>query len=343
MNSFFKSLNGKGLRTFLQSQRYEFRILDFGSEQVFRSHNTYTCICIIKKTISDFIEYFKSSVSTLSEKKEFSRIDYIKLNAVKGWNLQNNEIITKIESTGKPLGELYKTSHGIATLKNHIYIFSPIDEDDKYYYLENDGLYQIEKEICKDIINSNKLNGNNSLEGIKEKIIFVYHIDPKPQLFDEKYLSRKYPKTYQYLLAKRNILSTRDKGNGNYENWFSFGRTQALKKVKNKLLFPKISNKSPTCIISTDDNLLYYNGQAIIDSSLKKLKIVKKIMESRVFWYYISSTSKPYSSSYYSLNGNYIRNFGIYELDRDEEMFLITEENKEALDAFLEKKYDIFF
>ena len=38
-------------------------------------------------------------------------------------------------------------------------------------------------------------------------------------------------------------------------------------------------------------------------------------MESRLFWYYIKTTSKPYSSNYYSLNGNYINNFGNIDVD----------------------------
>ena len=64
-------------------------------------------------------------------------------------------------------------------------------------------------------------------------------------------------------------------------------------------------------------------------------------METRLFWYYIKTTSKPYSSNYYSLNGNYIRNFGICNLDEKEKKFVINEQNRNKLDAFFEKKYDV--
>ena len=66
-------------------------------------------------------------------------------------------------------------------------------------------------------------------------------------------------------------------------------------------------------------------------------------MESSIFWYYVKTTSKPYSSNYYSLNGNYIRNFGICNLDKQEIEFILNEKDKNVLNYFFEKKYEISF
>jgi hypothetical protein len=342
MNSFFKSLNGRSLRDYFMSRKIKFKILDFGAEQVFKSRNTYTCICILQRTISEYIEYKKTEPSNLLGSKDYKKIFYINLNSKIGWNLNNNEVISKIESTGKPLGDLYRTSHGIATLKNDIFIFTPISEDNKYYYLKNEKIIKIEKDVCKNIVNTNRLTHNKYINAISEKITFPYNNDDKPLLYDEKYFKRYFPKSYEYLLSKIDILSMRDKGAGNFPAWHAFGRTQSLGKTKNKLFLPKMSNVSPKCIINSDENTLYYNGQAIIDKSINRLKIIKKIIESKLFWYYIFSTSKPYSSNYYSLNGNYIKNFGICDMDKSEEKFLIDESDKDVINNFLEKKYDIF-
>lgn len=64
-------------------------------------------------------------------------------------------------------------------------------------------------------------------------------------------------------------------------------------------------------------------------------------MESRIFWYYIKTTSKPYSSDYYSLNGNYVRNFGIPNFTNNDIDFLINEPNQQVVDVFLEDYYGI--
>lgn len=341
MNSFFKSLNGRALREYFQIKKLAISIIDFGSEQVFKSKNTYTCICIIENKHQQFISYSQSETKKLNGKQSFKKINYGILDSKKGWNLKDNKIISKIETTGIPFGNLYQTRHGIATLKNDIYIFRPVDEDKNYFYLQNGSLYKIEKDICKDIVNSNKLSRHVSLSKLKEKVIFPYDQQEKPKLLDEKLLKERFPEAYKYLQKKKSILAERDKGKGNYENWFAFGRTQSLEKIKNKMFFPKYSDRTPNFIINSDDDLLFYNGLAIVGSSEIEMKVIKKILESNVFWYYIKTTSKPYSSEYYSLNGNYIKNFGICELTQDEKIFLLNESNQSILNNFFEDKYEV--
>lgn len=342
MNSFFKSLNGRALRSYFQNKKLEFKIIDFGTEQVFKSKNTYTCICLIENINQSFIKYLRCGSRNIPQfEKSFNKIHYEGLNSKKGWNLKDNEIITKIESTGISFGEIYKTRHGIATLRNDIYIFNPVKEDKDYYYLQNGSLYQIEKGICRDIINSNKLSRAVDFNKIKEKVIFPYDNGDKPKALDELFLKKNYPKAYQYLENKRSILSERDKGKGEYEKWYAFGRTQSLERIKNKLFFPKMSDRNPNCIINFDDNLLFYNGLAIIGNTRKEIIVIKKLMESKLFWYYIKTTSKPYSSEYYSLNGNYIKNFGICNLNKDEIEYVISENDRKKLDLFFETKYDV--
>lgn len=341
MNSFFKSLNGRALRDYFQRRELAISIVDFGSEQVFKSKNTYTCICFIENRKQQFISYTESETKKLDDKLSFKKVKYNILDSKKGWNLKDNKIISKIESTGIPFGELYQTRHGIATLKNDIYIFRPVDEDENFFYLQNGSLYKIEKGICKDIVNSNKLSREVSLNNLKEKVIFPYDHQDKPKLLDENLIKENYPQAYKYLLNKRKVLAERDKGNGNYENWFAFGRSQSLEKIKNKMFFPKYSDRTPNFIINSDDDLLFYNGLAVVGSSETEMIIIKKIMESSIFWYYIKTTSKPYSSDYYSLNGNYINNFGVCELTEKERKFLMDENDQNILNEFFEDKYEI--
>ncbi len=343
MNSFFKSLNGRSLREYFKKSSLEFQIIDFGTEQIFKSRYTYTCICFIVNHPCDSIVYFKPESSKKLPKslRNFSTIAYKDLNSKKGWNLQNHEIISKIESTGISLGELYKTRNGIATLKNEIYIFNPIKEDNDFYYLQNGSVYPIEKGICRDILNSNKLNSTASFNKLKEKVVFPYDNSQKPKLLEENYIKKHFPKAYKYLEAKKNILSGRDCGQGEYENWFAFGRTQSLEKMKHKLFFPHLAAKTPNYIINSDENLLFYNGLALLAQSHDELKVIKKIMESKIFWFYVKNTSKPYTSGYFSFSSNYIRNFGICKLDKDETEYVLKEHDKEILDAFFENKYGV--
>ncbi|WP_199533249.1 class I SAM-dependent DNA methyltransferase [Thiopseudomonas alkaliphila] len=343
MNSFFKSLNARNLRKYLEEKSLAFKIIDFGAEQVFHSKNTYTCICLIENINASGIEYIKTTPEKLSYVFDYSHIPYQNLDPHNGWNLFANSIIRKIELVGSPLGKKYRTSHGLATLKNDLYIFTPHNEDCNFYYLttKNGQEYAIEKNICMDVVNSNKLSRKISIAEFKEKLIFPYTNKKNPEILDEDIFLKKYPKAYKYLTDHKSILETRDNGKGQYKNWYAFGRTQGLEQIKNKMFFPKYSDIIPHYLIHTDEETYFYNGQAFLGGSIRELRILKKILETRLFWFYISSTSKPYSANYYSLNGIYIKNFGICELTKEEEEFVLSEQNQAVLNNFFEEKYQV--
>lgn len=340
MNTFFKSINGRALREYFQNNQYRFKIIDFGNNQIFQSKSTYTCICLIEKSKSSFIEFVSSNNSL--KNLTYKKIDYSKFNSLKGWNLKEKDLVDKIEETGISFGELYKTRNGIATLKNNIYIFNPIGENEDCYYLQNGKVYEIEKHICKDIINPNKFTQAESVDSIKKKAIFPYeYVNEKVTLLDEAVIKENYPKAYTYLSDKKKILSTRDKGNGKYQNWYAYGRNQSLEKLKYKLFFPHITPNTPNFTIDTDENLLFYNGLAVITEDEKELHFLKKLMTSRLFWTYIKLSSKPYGSGYYSLSRNYIKNFGVYNFDKEDKDFIIKTHEQKELDIFIESRYGI--
>lgn len=343
MNTFFKSVNGRALRQYFEEEALSLKILDFGSNQVFQSKSTYTCICIIKKEESKSVQYAKGNEQSLTNGIAFKSIPYIELNYKNGWNLQRFDLLNQIESTGTPLGELFITRNGIATLKNHIYIFDPIKEDGDYYYLQNGSIYPVEKGICKEIINPNKLTKVENIDVLRKKAIFPYQYDEQnnPSLIDKKEFISKYPKAFKYLEAKKKILATRDKGKGDYENWYAYGRNQSLEKYPVKLFFPHITSHLPNYTISTDENLLFYNGIAVVSNDERKILFLKKLMSSKLFWFYITNSSKPYGSGYFSLSRNYIKNFGIFDFTDDEREFIIQCENKETLNSFIEGKYKV--
>jgi hypothetical protein len=342
MNTFFKSLNGRALRKYFEDNGTAIRIIDFGTNQIFKSKSTYTCICFLEKIEQNFVEYYKSVAKELPNNRElYNKVSFHNLDAKKGWNLNNNEIISRIEAIGNPFGKLYKTRHGIATLRNDLFIFKPVAEDEDFFYLQNGNLYPIEKGICKDILNSNKLSRSIDFDTVREKVLFPYNDENKPKALEEEFLQDVFPEAYKYLKKKKQELANRDKGKGEYEKWFAFGRTQSLEKVENKLFFPKFSDQTPNYLLSNDINLLFYNGQAVIGHTEEEMLLAKKLMESRLFWYYIKTSSKPYTSNYYSLNGNYINNFGVCDFTNNEIDFILNENNKEILDAFFEERYNV--
>ena len=347
VNSFYKSVNARSLRQYFQSNSFSLEIIDFGHEKIFYNKSVYTCICFLSKETSTELIFSKSTAAELvnKSKNQKNNIKYSALDSHHGWLLNTASIvknIQKIENTGIPLGKLFSIKNGIATLSNDLYIFRPEKEFDGNYYFFKDGKeYKIEKKICRDIIKPNLLKHEDEIEKLKEKIIFPYKKDTNLlTLISEYELQSDYPNTYEYLSDKKMKLSTRDKGEGNYSAWYAFGRTQALCDHGYKLLFPYMS-KTPHFVFTDEKDLMIYCGYAIFSESNETLKVLKKILESSLFDYYMKNTSKPYSGGYLSYAKNYVKGFGICALDKAEEEYLLTEDDKEKINAFILKKYDI--
>lgn len=198
-----------------------------------------------------------------------------------------------MESTGIPIGKYCQSRHGIATLSNKTYIFKPVAEDDNYYYLESkDGRYPIEKAICRNVINSNKLNSEVSFESIIEKLIFPYCINEgRATIIEESVMKTIFPYTYTYLLSQRKQLATRDKGKTDkYPTWYAYGRTQSLIMPRYKLFFPKFANKPLHCVLKDDADLMLYNGVAFVSDDLEKLQVLKSVLDSDLFGAILSRT-----------------------------------------------------
>jgi len=342
MNTFFKSVNGRALRKYFEEELVSLRILDFGDNQIFQSKSTYTCICLIQNESSDLVEYACGNEESLDQEIQYNQIPYVQLNHTNGWNLQHHDLLNQIEQTGQPFGKLYTTRNGIATLKNNIYIFNEIEEDDDYYYLKNGAVYPIEKRICKGIINPNKFTKAKNVDELLQNAIFPYYFDVSGDaiLIPEEQIEGDCPMAFEYLKAKRDLLATRDKGKGSYESWYAYGRNQSLERFKFKLFFPHITPHIPNYTISNDEELLFYNGIAVVSEQEQELKFLQKLMSSDLFWFYVVHSSKPYGSGYFSLSRNYIKGFGVAEFSQEEKGIIINSKQDDA-NRLIQDRYGI--
>jgi methylase of polypeptide subunit release factors len=356
VNTFIRSLNGRAVRSYFSEKKFDLSIIDFRGEQLFKSRSTYTCICTIGKKTSPKIRYISTNSASINKikKRDFINIPYSSLNDFEGWYLneeQINKLILKIENTGEALGSKFEIRNGFATLKNNIYVFKPVYESDEFYFFEKDSKeIKIEKDICKNAIKPNTLKSESEIVKNTEKLIFPYRIIEEEDLFknnkrtikifSEPKLRESFPFAYKYLKSQKEALSNRDKGTREYEKWYAFGRNQALTLLGYKLLFPYISG-SPCFVLTEDEELLFYNGYAIISDSIEDLLVLQKILMSKVFWFYIKHTSKPYSGDYFSLAKNYVKNFGVCHLSNEEKEILNDMTDKNEIDNFLIMKYNI--
>jgi adenine-specific DNA-methyltransferase len=347
VNSFFKSVNGRALRTYFSASKFPITIINFAGEQIFRARNTYTCLCFIQNKHEGKIKYALTGSEKLKlHSQSFFDHEYSDLANEDGWNLvssrQADELVKKVERTGKPFTVKYVTRNGIATLRNDVYKFSPLSCDRVYYHFKsNNNIYKVEKAICRDIINSNKVKSEEDILSQMEKIIFPYtNVAGRISIIPERTLKNRFPYAYSYLKEFATVLLERDKGEGSYEEWYAFGRRQSLDIKSYKLFFPHLCDR-PTFVLCKDKHLLFYNGIAVISNNLDELKMLKKICESDIFFQYIKHTTKNYASGYVSLSKNYIKNFGIPDFSKSERIEFLKLSDLQAVNSFLCDAYQL--
>ena len=347
VNNFYRSINGRALRNYFARHVYDLTIIDFGAEQIFQGRSTYTCLCFLEKVHHGSVHYTATNSDGLGTLLDNSYIDieYRSLHHDGGWVLASREDLERIRlirSTGIPLGDYTTIRNGFATLRNDVYLFTPDKEDSLYYYISSEDREEsIEKAICRDAIKGNILRKSDDIKHYKEKVIFPYKKGAQRKTvspFSEIEIKESFPHAYQYLLRRRSKLEKRSNAE-KINPWYSYGRNQALDIAGDKLIFPYIADR-PYFIFSEDQSLMLYNGYCIADQSRRKIQFLQKILSSRLFWYYISKTSKPYGGAFFALAKNYVKSFGVISLTDDQIDRLINMTQSEA-DLYIEDLYGI--
>lgn len=335
VSNFYRSLNGKALRNFFANHELNLTIVDFGGEQVFKGCSTYTCLCFIDKQQEGTVNYVRTLSSNIEKVRDLHLVeaDYDELDSSKGWVIKDrriDELLRKIENTGRPLGEKIAISNGIATLRNELYVLNVVEEREDAFIHEYEGKrYHIEREICRHVVKPSAMDINIPVEEQLGWIIYPYEVrGDRAVCYDEEQMERLFPNAFAYLTAVRSVLEKRDKGNRNYEQWYAYGRSQAINIPGNRLLMPYIVDR-PTFLLSDIEGLLFYNGFALISSNIKTLERLQKILNTDIFWFYVKNISKPYANGYYSMGKRYIRYFGAPDL---------SDEQLKHLDEITEKQ-----
>lgn len=341
-NNFLTIKSALELRKYLQIDRLPKRILDFGDNMVFKPVRTYNCIIILSRQNGEEFEYctmeknedIKKRLTTLS----YGKMPYDSLDKY-GWNLVDQVTfrnLRKIESQMVSIKEFIRT--GIATLRDGIYL---VECDSKGYFKQIGAQkVYIEPGLVKPIYKITDLKQHDNVDDAKRFIIFPYTKSKTGYtLIDESVFQSEFPLTYSCLSLLREELDSRDKGKGNTQGWYAYGRTQGLNKYGKKLLFPTFANK-PKFIYVDNEDALFCNGYAVFENDRYALDVLQRILNSRLMDYYVSNTSYSIKGGYYCYQKKYVERFSLPWFSESDVEFILKA-SEEELDEFLWKYYNL--
>lgn len=316
-NNLFTSLSGEPLRRFFLKTNFLHRIIDFGCNQVFSNASTYTCLLYLSNKASNSFQYFQFTGSHTIDNSSYASISYsdISYNSlnVEKWRLGSKillEFLNKCETIGRPLGSILKIRVGFATLADSVFMNK---SDSNEFELPDGSTIEIEPSI---LVKAVKVADQSIDSPIKYRtIIFPYDlINGKAVLFSENFIRKHFANTYKYLNAWKIRLNARDKGKIPEDKWYGWGRSQSMVSRGPKLL-TKTFSKKPEFFVDNSD-ALFCNGYSLTlnedaFTSSHDFEILRRILNSSLFHYYIKSTSFQIEGDYQCYQKNFIERFCI--------------------------------
>lgn len=352
-NTYLTSMASSELRKLLQTERYLKEVIDFNHLQLFNDATIYTCVSFFDKKPKSSFRYCliddpeKLGSALNTNDMDFVDIDFETLDYRK-WILLNEidrDNIRKLEGTGEPLYSLCKIRTGMATLRNHLYVIenAVLNENGHYEKSYMGKTFEIEPGITREVLKSGAVKDEEYIRLNTMRIIFPYR-EPtakvRANVIPEGELRKSYPNCYRYFQAIKKELKARDRGKKTYDAWYAYGRTQGLDNGHGPKLITPDMGLSPKFVVCEKEGIMFFTGYGLWINKGKGIDIraLAGILNSSIFSYYISKTSKRYRNNYRSYAKRFFQTFSVPKFTEEELQKLRT---GQEVDELLVRKYKL--
>ena len=303
-HKFLISEFGRGIRNFLIKNKAVSSIDHFGSELIFKDATTYTCIISLSKKENNIISVRHIKPSELFENVNTSQIPLSKLTEER-WILSSDEkgiVLNKLNKQPLKLKDVFsRFVQGIITGRDAIYC---VKGNIKGNYLEvsayNGKKYLLENSILKPHLRGEDIGKYKYLCN-NEWLIFPYKINSsKATIISPEEFQEKFPNTLEYLKLFEQELRTREGNKFNNNYWYQYSRNQAISVLEQpKIITPEVCHGGS---MTLDENNFYHNSKChtllLSDTSEYKLKSILPLINSKLFWFYLSNTGNVLRGGY---------------------------------------------
>ncbi len=315
-HKFLNANYGAEIRGFLKKTNFPEKIIHFGSLQVFEDATTYTGLFFMSKKLNLTISYFDcDSPSKILEYNDidFSPVDLSTLNK-ENWiflKKEDNLILEKIKQHQNNLEDLTdRIFQGLKTSADKIFIVKKMSESESNYLVFSEQLekeLELEKTFLFPIIKG----GNSRAYTLSEPELLILFPYKDGYLVPFDSLRQQAPLIAEYLVANKSYLEKRESGKFKGENWFQYGRHQAIEVIKTRKIFTPDIAPSSRFAFDTTGRYMFTGGASggygIIPKSGISFNFLLGILNSRIANWYISITSTQMRGGWYSFESRYIK------------------------------------
>ncbi|MBD8923185.1 restriction endonuclease subunit M [bacterium] len=282
-NKFINNVSGENIRELISENKYLKMFIDFNYQQVFKDKTIYSSIILLNKSKEENFEYSyinsyeewiinnKSNIYTEISCNEIDKNPWIL-----SMDLEKMKELKKLFNNSIRLSEIARPFNGVQTSLNRIYVIKGkeiLGENENYIIINKNGKkYNIEKEVLKMYFQPiNKVEKNvNSFDPLVTDKYIIFPYDKNGELIDIN-LSQ-YSGIKEYLLDNYDLIvpkqisgksTGRDVPNANENNWYQFGRVQAINEFNNEeKLIVGVMSKEPMFMYDNENLVIQSGGTA---------------------------------------------------------------------------------
>ena len=348
-HKFFQAAFGEALRRLLTKQRALRQIVRFGSAQVFEESTTYTCLLFLSAQPNN--EFDLLEVKTLARGEEvlqaarersahpdyaYERLVMPSLESndqLQPWNFAvggHQRILQRLRQHPLTIGNITrKIFQGLATSADKIYVLQVREEREDTlmcYSQYMDEVVEIERGLVKPFLMGKDVHRYEPVVA-PNVVIFPYEIrDGRAELMSQDYIQNEFPLGWNYLLGHQMELAKREHGRFAIQ-WHAFSRPQNLTEFGTvKIITPEIALG---CQMTLDSKGEFYHTTKVYSFAFNNkanssLQFYLGLLNSKLLWYFLTSTGYILRGGYYTFKTNYLKPFPIAEYTPEQERAIET-------------------
>lgn len=221
--------------------------------------------------------------------------------------------------------------NGIQTSANETYIFTPIKEDKKYYYLNKKGIdYKIEKKITKPYFKTSSGEENlNTYRIFKPNARVIYPYTPTKtgvDIIPLMTIQKKFPYAYDYLQEHKVVLDNPKRDiqpkAKTINEWHRYGRHQSLDncRLPQKIIVGVLSVGDKYAIdihgtLISSGGTAGYCVVAVPDTSEYSIYYIQAILNSKYLEWVSALYGEVFRGGYIARGTKVLKNLPIRKID----------------------------
>ncbi len=323
-HKFFNAQYGEPLRDLIAQGKNLSKVIYFSDQQVFTGATTYTCLLFLSKQLSSSFLFTRvndvENWKMRNDSLEVINSDFV---TSKEWNFSSGNdflLYEKLRKEPKKLGDISQIFVGLQTSADNVFLFKNYQETSDSINVWSkilDESVVLEKELLKPVIRSGELG--RYWANPTARVLFPYEKSfGKYQLINEKKLKITYPKTYDYLIRNRKLLTEREHGKFKDSGWYQLYPKNLDLWERPKILIPYMVMRLSA--YPDHNNLFFVNVTTggfglVIDTQNVDMNYLVGLLNSKLLDWFFKKVSSSFHGGYFAANKQFLIQLPIHLID----------------------------